>query len=536
MIRPCNFTAPNGEQSNLATFLIEKYGPERALLVWEKLYNPDTLERVFDWQTNDEFNTSDGELTPSVAIYLYNTVLEGGSFDTSVASGLINIPEITKTLSTALSITEKSIDLDLHYSEQPAKVLSGQRTILLRDKNDPELEIGEEVLAYIEGKAFIIRSEGKQTAAQMGGEEAAVRFLGYEDLSQLNEKSTDHKWVSDGKARQVYTVRPLYTVDDITREYNIETVNRTSIPLDPEEVHTSMKAMFAEIINPDGTATGEFFNGVQQKAGVDALVGDLYTQLRTGLSNGDNLTARSVIAALNKTRARMQFLIKGLNGIVAGEPIKNFPWNNLSPENAGPKVKGLVQVFYAFDQLAGFALDRMNDYGFQVKAQIRTNIQEYLKQSITISGLDNNVENIEVPDDVITGEEGKGLKDWSDDTFQLDPKDTASNHLKFFLANIEESEFGEEIAPRRINMAFTNSKVNTGIKENRLSYTLRSPEQVNKISLGAANRGSVVIDGEVYIIKLATVLNSNPELAKWSDYLSDEGLYPEIGISDFGEF
>jgi len=533
MIQSCNFLAPDGSVSLVADHLIQKYGPERAFSIWEKLHSDELLVKTYNWQINADGKMPNGELTPLAAEAVVQAFENKEKF-TGFAMPQIELnsqPEIP-TSEAAQPVEDspvKIFDLTLDkYNDKVKALLSGDKTIILRNGNIFKLEPGEKAIVYIKGLPFNIEHKGFLTAAEFGGDLAALEALGEDDSANFNENSSAYKWISGATKQSVYEISPIQKVSDLTEEAGIKAGEKTELlKVDPLEVEVMMKSMFAEIINAEGIPTGRYFSEVQQKNGVDFIVNDVYKHLKASLANGDNLTVRSLLAGLTLTKQRLGFYVKALKAVVDGTPIKNFKQNSMPVEEAKLKIAELEQVFNAYESLSGFTLDRLASYGFEITSTLRDNITNYLKKTITVDDQANELE-ADTEKTEITGEEGRGLRDWADSPFELDPRDTASKRLKFFLASTVESEFGEEEAPPSANISFNNEVLIDQIVKGLRVYSVRTPSQVKNIKL-TNNVGSVVLRGITYKVVESEVLNTVEKLEEWGDAFSVEGVDPEIG-------
>lgn len=275
----------------------------------------------------------------------------------------------------------------------------------------------------------------------------------------------------------------------------------------------NLARMFAEKRGTDGSVLG-YYTDVEQKAAVDSILTDVYASVRVSLANGENLTVGTLLNALKNTRLRIGIATK----LATGER------------------KGAIQqVVDSFDQLSGFALERLRAYGFNISDKVISRIAEYLKTTAPTGDIneiqetaDNNKELITDEDtqETIAGSEARGMKDWNDVTFELNPRDTASKRLKFFLATIKDSELGTEDAPRTVNLHFSNEETRQQILDGNKRYTVRTGNEAANIKLDNSGRGSVQINGETFEVREAARINTAEDVER---YTQVEGTAPEIG-------
>jgi len=108
-----------------------------------------------------------------------------------------------------------------------------------------------------------------------------------------------------------------------------------------------------------------------------------------------------------------------------------------------------------------------------------------LKDRSALTSLNSLLEN----DSDIISEEGTNLRDWSDSSFELDPKDTASTRVKLFIASIRDVTFGTEREPSEIDLKFRTKELRDRINgkdkiHGRKTLTIRTPDQAEGLKIG----------------------------------------------------
>lgn len=558
MIQPCNFLAPNGEKSDLAAGWMEKYGPERTLQMWDTLHSPDVLA-IHDWQKDDRWNNEKGELKEGVAEYVHNLYTARNEWnklraDTTVGSTKLRkeyyrssaeqleriypgatisdskdlfgrqqykivIPEPKFEADTADEIVsgqppvytenltvptdyitpeipEKEITPSLN--PQSIRALASGTENAFTQKSNMDMAIGDKAMVYVRGKPMV--------ATYMGTSESV-------------------------KDAHQFQVRDPYTKEDITsRELGL--TKNTEVPAlasDSSQLHQSLGRMFAQVRDNQGNSIdGKYFTSTQQNDAVDAVMTDLYGYLRNGLKNGDTLTANMLLGGLRQTQAKLRAFNNGLMDVAGGIPSESFPWNDLDPQDAMERSQEITNVLRSYDQIAGFTMERLKAYGFGIRDQIKENITDYLNKSLDVASDDNEI-TLPQAEDVIQGEDGKGLRDWVDSSFELDPRDTASKRMKFFLATIKDAEFGKEEAPKRVRMIFSDPDTIDKIVKGTKVYTVRTPDQAERIKLGNDGKGSVMLDGKVFTVQEHKYLGDEEALSHWTDMFEQEKLDPTPG-------
>lgn len=564
MLTPCNFLAPNGDRSELAQHLIEEYGPERAIGIWNVLHSDDVLSNIHDWQSDTRWNTAKGELIPEVAKYVHNiytarnewnklrsddklgniklrkeyyqasaeqlkNIYEGAQistgkdlFNRTVYKVTIPNPEFSEDIATKLASGEKLEDKQyVHNLTTPGDYIT------------PELP-DKEIKPSLNRNVMLALAKGTENTFLQGtdhdmaiGDKAMVYTNGKPMIATYNGKT------DDGKAHRFIVSNP-YTPEQIAHE-ELGLSKDTETPSLESNGHLlqeSLGRMFAQVRDENGQPIeGQYFTPEQQNDAISAVLTDVYGHLRNSLKNGDNLTANLLLRSLELTRAKLNAFNNGLKDVVGGVAPDTFMWSDLDPADALARSQEITNVLRSYDQIAGFTMERLRAYGFHVSDNIRENITDYLNRTQALTEDENNMDQDlgEAGKVEITGDEGKGLKDWSDSPFELDPRDTASKRMKFFLATIKDSEFGVEEAPKRVQMIFSDPEIVNKISKGTKVYTVRTPDQAKRIKPGTDGRGSVVLDGKTFTIQEHKVLDSEESLGNWKDVFDEEKLTPETG-------
>lgn len=557
MIQPCNFLAPNGEKSDLAQSLIEQHGPNKAIAVWDNLHSDDVLEYIHDWKSDSRWNTEAGELTPEVATYVHNLYTarnEWNKLKADTTAGEVKIrteyyhPSAEQLLNNYIGSSMREgkdlrgrtqykviIPLPKFSDEYADKIASGDKDYVeaMKAPTDyitpdiPEMEITPKldqssISGLAKGTENMFTQKSSLDMAQ--GDRALVYINGKPMIATYQGESTDIAGAHN------FSVSNPYTKEDITsRELGIdENTKSPSLASDSPQLHESLGRMFAQVRDDEGKAIpGKYFTSEQQNSAVDAVMTDLYGYVRNSLKNGDNLTANLLLSGLKMTRAKLRAFDNGLQGVMEGDAPDSFLWNDLSPEEAQQRSGEIQNVLKSYDQIAKFTLERLKCYGFGIKDSIVSNITDYLNKSQDVDTDDNG---LDVTQDVdITGTEGRGLKDWTDSSFELDPRDTASKRMKFFLANIKDAEFGKEEPAKRVRMIFADPEITASIANGTKVYTVRTPEQAERIKLGTDGKGSIVLDGKTFTVEEHKYLPDEEALSHWTDVFNEEKVDPEPG-------
>lgn len=568
MIQPCNFLAPNGEKSDLATSMIEKYGPERTIEMWDTLHSPNVINDIHDWQTDTRWNNEKGELKPEVAEYVHNLYTARSEWnklraDTTVGTMKIRTEyyrgsaEQLERIYPGASIRDSQdlfgrqqyrivIPMPKFDEDVANKVVEGEapvytdRLTVPSDYITPEIPTNV-ITPSIDQNSLKGLTKGtedsftqKSNFGMAQGDKALVYISGKPMIATyLGEDS-------EIKGAQRFQVRDPYTKEDIaSRELGLtENTKVPSLAADSSQLHQSLSRMFAQVRDNNGEPIeGKYFTSAQQNDAVDAVMTDLYGYVRNSLKNGDNLTAGMLLGGLRMTQAKLRAFNNGLIDVANGVASDSFMWNDMAPEDAMARSAEITNVLKSYDQIASFTMERLKAYGFGISPSIRDNITDYLNKSLDVA-TDENELTMPAPEDIITGGDGAGLKDWTDSSFELDPRDTASKRMKFFLATIKDAEFGKEEAPKRVRMIFSDPELIDKIAKGSKVYTVRTPEQAERIKLDQNGRGSILLDGKTFTVQEHKFLPDMASTEAWKDVFDEEGINPEPGsrVYKLGEF
>lgn len=554
MVQPCNFLAPNGEKSDLAQSLIEQHGPDKALSIWDTLHSTDVLEHIHDWKSGSKYVTEKGELNPGVATYIHNIFTARNEWNTLRADAALGKTKVRKeyyhpsaerlvaSYEGARILESKDTYDRLVYKvviplpkfdiATADRIVSGEYQEAMKAPIDyitpeiPEKEIQPKLdnivasgLAKGTENTFTQKSnydmaQGDKAMVYIGGKPLIATYLG--ESSTI--KGAHSFQVSNPYSKEAIASQELGLSSDTAID---------SLASDSTQLQESLGRMFAQVRDTEGNVIpGQYFTSEQQNNAVDAVLTDVHGYVRNSLKNGDNLTANLLLSGLKMTKAKLIAFDNGLQDVIEGTSTDSFLWNDLSPEDAQVRSMEIQNVIRSYDQVAGFALERMKAYGFNIKESIVGNITEYLRTR----DIDNEDSGLDQTQDVdITGSEGRGLKDWTDSSFELDPRDTASKRMKFWLATIKDAEFGKEEPSKRVRMIFADPDTVKQIINGSKVYTVRTPEQAERIKLGVDGKGSIVLDGKIFTVEEHKYLPDEEALSHWTDVFEQEKLSAEPG-------
>lgn len=171
--------------------------------------------------------------------------------------------------------------------------------------------------------------------------------------------------------------------------------------------------------------------------------------------------------------------------------------------------EGLNFWSLALDKLKGLGINTREDFG-------RDDNREQMH--LTADGTDPLTEA------TFNESAGHGLRDWSDVSFETDPKDTATARMKMFLATIPDSRVGDEALPREVNLSFTDPKVRSRIVQGTKTLTTRTPEQAEQMGLKLGQDVTTKVEGRLMRVTPLKVMDH-------SDAVVHEGIGTEEGTT-----
>lgn len=260
----------------------------------------------------------------------------------------------------------------------------------------------------------------------------------------------------------------------IVSELQLEAqADRRAIAIDIDALKKAEAQIFIGIRDGEGKLTGATFTADQQ---IDAANSILYT-IHNKLQKTGEIKASEI---REEIRTSYRATLKKYMTLAAGTRIVNKEGVDKNPditrEMAQDWSANLANVMNTFDDLFEYAKERLGIYGINIY-EIHHTQNDSFKGKV----------------DESTGE---GLRDWSDEVFELDPKDTASGRMKLFLASIEDTTLGILPRPKSIKLPL-HKEVHAAVLAGTKTQTFRTPEQASEVKLTPGvlgqNRGLIVL-------------------------------------------
>lgn len=557
----CNYTAPDGTRSKVGEYLENKYGEQATVALWQALNSVDFMTKILDWKTDTQYNLPSGELSPEKAEELLTQygalpIVEPAS--PAVTAALQTAEEIEAAKAAALSslLAEYSFNDRLQSTDRIVWAHPGSGKTKAKENGKDILDFDTDYKPSINTKYSLApgmeaRNKWRAENPVLWDQEMRVLWtkaktdakstgkrLFVSDMIFLRENSDDFDRVVTMPAETFADrsrARGDFDSNTLGWKANIDTA-LSGIPgnklmstdkylsdilpvdrkVDDKVFEENLAKMFAAKLDAQGNIVG-YYTDVEQKAAVDSILTDVYASLRGALANGENLTVGTLLNALKNTRIRIGIATK----LATGE-----------------RKTAIQDVVQSYDQLAAFALERLRAYGFSISDKVVSRISKYLKET-TPKGEINEIEETneanpslitdEETQETIVGEEARGMRDWSDVSFELNPRDTASKRLKFFLATIKDSELGTEDAPRAVNILISDPQLRQRIVDGDKRYIVRSASEAANIKLGPDGRGSVQVNGETFEVKEAARPTEAADLARFQPIFEEDKVALEAG-------
>ena len=187
----------------------------------------------------------------------------------------------------------------------------------------------------------------------------------------------------------------------------------------------------------NGDPTGEYFTSEQQAAAVDTVVYHVWHIVK-GLST-DELAERPVASILNEVYKMLVGQRDRYRQRVA------LP-SHVTDVMAENRADAMQEVLNAWSGISERVVYKLASYGLRTKNRKKSALED-IESVATTEQLENDVDR------------GRGGTDWSESSFELDPRDTASARIKLFLASISDVELGQEKEPTRISLPFRNPEI-----------------------------------------------------------------------------
>lgn len=448
----CNFLAPNGESSILAAALIQKYGEDKALQIWS-------------WIKSEQFQTQygdmlEGKVDPNgePTFEFIESILNKKPEKPAVQEQSKEADNTTKVERSKFIYVSKATFVQslLKVYEEARK--NPTRTYQLPFTGKDRLKLGEERLSSNQLAALLDRDDAPLNVSYDQGLFARMQNLPKRFLQSVSFDEPN----------------PMH--------------------LDEESVKKLMDQFFVQMRDADHKPTGKYFDLDKQTEIVDTIIyrfHTLYTMMSTDPSFKDKLEGRTFLQYA-KDRIYQSFtntLDVLVNITTKPAYLKKRAEHDNLPEHEVMEISKrrmvayteIINAYHVAGQPNGlwnFAMDKLRRNGIVVKNI--SNSQGENAQPDTISTQEEpDVDNAEELEETM----GHGLRDYTDSSFELDTKDTASTRMKLFLLSTEESHFEDEVPPKKIDLYIGKEDAMENILTNSKHELVFSPESAKKLGL-----------------------------------------------------
>lgn len=428
----CNFLAPNGEKSVLYAALEQRLGEDKATQMWNLVHSE-------EYQKAHPDLAQDVNGEPTYAAVMQAAM--GSSLDIKVDTKEIKPVKITAQDFDKTSLESFNKDFD---------------DIIKKAEKNPT-------------KTFLIEI-GSKASFDMDG----VRYQGATLANLMDRKLPANVQLHDSMQRAVNNLPKHYIQGLMLEESN---------PLDfnKEAYDTQMKQLFVEIHDDKGP-TGKYFSAEAQNEITDSILSILYNSFNYDPTLSAAKHADIVLANLKHRKSIF-------SSIAGGTLSAKFP--SITVERAAQLVKSYDAILNSFfhpgeNHLWGFALTKLSSYGITVKMS---------------EPMSNNTDTLKVKDEngndkAIEMSAGQGLRDFYDNSFEMDTMDTASTRMKMFLMAIPKSKLSQETAPQKIDLMYADVDTRDAIRTGRKTQSFRTAEQAEKLGLKVGTSYLTKIEGE----------------------------------------
>lgn len=222
---------------------------------------------------------------------------------------------------------------------------------------------------------------------------------------------------------------------------------RVRVNMDGKIIQEQLSRMLIPLVDQNGT-TVKLYDEVEQAVAAQSVMGLVYKATL-------DMQADTPVSTI------MRSVLSKLQSIETALKAKGF-------EEMAHKYTNIIRAFSFTDPRPSFArmvIENMNALGYKIDESKQQQLFNYLDKEKTIytapentlkidgTSADEVVKHIEETESDLANEEvdstidkdssrGRGSQDWSDVSFQIDQRDTASTRMKMFMSTIDESDYG----------------------------------------------------------------------------------------------
>lgn len=275
------------------------------------------------------------------------------------------------------------------------------------------------------------------------------------------------------------------------------------IPVDPVAMEKAKETFLLKVRDENGVPTGGFFDYNKQNDAIDTITRMVYQRIL----KQPNQSQFDVADIKNSVKQTLNTILSHYKQIAAGKTFKGF--ENVTKDEAAAWAEGVQQIINVFDPpgdnntLWNFTIEKLKLYGLNLYATEGEN-----DESLTA---------------LVSSEDGTALRDYRDESFELNRKDTASSRIKFFLSSIE-------LASERkvISMSFSSALSRDAILSGTKKITVRDASQMKKFNMRIGDSAIFTIEGRKVKATFKALVAPGTE-ETYGDDVADEGYTPKEG-------
>lgn len=290
------------------------------------------------------------------------------------------------------------------------------------------------------------------------------------------------------------------------------------LPYDEKILGQQIKEMFVPVRDASGAETG-VFDAQRQTDVVGSILQSIKYLMDTGKGPSTAKGYKDMIKDKLFAGQRDKY-----DRITKGQPIKDLP--GVTPEQAANLRDEYDKVLRSFDgpgtNFWQLTVDKLAAIGIKVidRGKLKAENPD-VQPRLTADGTDPL-------DGAFAEEAGHGLRDWSDVSFETDPKDTATGRLKMEFATVPDSKVGEEDTPREVSLAFSDPRIRQRVVQGAKQFTTRTPDQVKEMGLEPGKDVVAKVDGKLFRVTPVKVMDDN-DAAVHEQIGKEEGTIPQPG-------
>ena len=327
------------------------------------------------------------------------------------------------------------------------------------------------------------------TAFEIGG----VNYTGDALANLLDEPRTGNVTMTESMNAAIANLAKNFSKDLIIKEAN---------PLHYQEESRikQMRDLFVEMRDSDGKPLGVFYEAEKQNEIVDSILGIVYNQFTKDPSKSAGEHASDVLINLKNKR-------EIFNRIANGTPHPRLSYTAEQATTIRNDYDAIIQSFYfpgEQNSFWHFALAKLAAYGITV------NVDDRLmdtSETVTIKDEDGSNAAIEL-------NMGQSLRDFYDNSFEIDTRDTASTRMKMFLMSIPKSRMADETMPPSISLAISDTTLREAVERGQTTELFRTAAQAEAMGFKPGANYVTKINGKDFRVEVKNKLTAEQAAAQ----------------------